>query len=193
MREVSVIDDPATAATVLDDLRSRILKELVEPASAAALAQRLGLPRQKVNYHLRALENHGLATVAEERKHGGLTERLLVASARSYVVSPLALRENAPDPKQTGDALSAQYLIALAARLVNEVGELSQKAQADESRLATLAVDTEISFQSAEDQAAFVNELTQSITSLTAKYHTDGGREYRVVVGSHPIPHEEDS
>ena len=83
MLEVDVIDDPAAATVALEPVRSRLLAELAEPASAATLAARLGIPRQKVNYHLRALEAHGLVRVAETRQWGGLTERLLVASAAS--------------------------------------------------------------------------------------------------------------
>ena len=59
MDEVQVIDDPAAAVVALEPVRSRLLAELAEPASAATLAARLGIPRQKVNYHLRALEAHG--------------------------------------------------------------------------------------------------------------------------------------
>lgn len=186
MLDVSVIEDAGAATVALDDLRSRILAELREPASAAGLAQRLGLPRQKVNYHLRALEDHGLVTVAEERKHGGLTERLLVASAASYVVSPAALGANAPDPARIGDRMSARYLIALAARIVREVGDQVSRAASHEQRLATLAIDTEIGFGSAEDQAAFADELASSVTQLAHKYHHDDGRAYRLVVVSHP-------
>src|SRR5207253_6847855 len=89
--EIHVIDNPAAATVALGPMRSRLLSELVVPASAATLAARVGLARQKVNYHLRALEAHGLVRLAQERKWGGLTERLLVATAASYVVSPSAL------------------------------------------------------------------------------------------------------
>src|SRR5690554_7494300 len=99
MMDVDVIDDPAAAAVALDPLRSRLLSELREPASAAALASRVGLPRQKVNYHLRALESHGLVREAGKRRWGGLTERRLVASASAYVVSPGALGPVAADPE----------------------------------------------------------------------------------------------
>src|SRR5918998_671013 len=102
-----------------DPVRARLLGELAEPRSAAMLAERVGLTRQKVNYHLRTLESHGLVRVAEERRWGGLTERLLVATAASYVVSPGALGEAASDPRR-GDRLSTRYLIALGARLVRE-------------------------------------------------------------------------
>src|SRR6202142_4462353 len=98
MLDLQIIDDPAAATAALGPMRSRLLSELAAPASAATLAARVGLARQKVNYHLHALEAHGLARLAEERKWGGLTERLLVATAASYVLSPSALGSVAVDP-----------------------------------------------------------------------------------------------
>src|SRR5215211_5017435 len=98
MLAVEVIEDPAAAAVALEPVRSRLLSELSEPASAATLATRLGLARQKVNYHLRTLESHQLVRVVEKRQWGGLTERLLVATAASYIVSPQALGPAATDP-----------------------------------------------------------------------------------------------
>src|SRR5712671_2177014 len=55
VRDIAVIEDPAAAEVSLDPVRARLLAELAEPASATMVAARLGLPRQKVNYHLRAL------------------------------------------------------------------------------------------------------------------------------------------
>jgi DNA-binding transcriptional ArsR family regulator len=193
MFAVEVIEDPAAAAAALDPLRARILAELREPASAAALAQRVGLARQKVNYHLRALEAHGLVAVAEERKHGGLTERLLVATAASYVVSPAALGNSAPDPTRVGDRLSARYLVALAARIVREVGALARRAEAEDRRVATLAIDTEIGFATPEDRARFAEELTRTVAQLAARYHHDDGLPHRLVVAAHPVPKKEES
>src|SRR3954467_12940374 len=155
MLDIQVIDDPAAATVALEPMRSRLLSELAAPASAATLAGRVGLARQKVNYHLRALEAHGLVRLAHERRWGGLTERLLVASAASYVVSPSAMGAVAVGPDQEADRLSASYLIALGARAVREVADLIRRATSSGKRLATLAVDTEIRFRSAEDRAAF--------------------------------------
>jgi DNA-binding transcriptional ArsR family regulator len=191
MLDVEVIESPAAAAVALDPLRARILAELREPASAATLAQRLGLARQKVNYHLRALEAHGLLAVAEERLHGGLTERLLVATAASYVVSPAALGSSAPDPARVGDRLSARYLVALAARIVREVGAMASLAEAADRRLPTMAIDTEIGFATPEDRARFAEDLARAVTQLTAKYHHDDGRPHRLVVAAHPVPKED--
>src|SRR3954452_21363368 len=106
MLDIQVIDDPAAATVALEPTRSRLLSELATPASAATLATRVGLARQKVNYHLRALEAHGLVRLAHERRWGGLTERLLVASAASYVVSPSAMGAVAVDPDREVDRLS---------------------------------------------------------------------------------------
>jgi DNA-binding transcriptional ArsR family regulator len=193
MLDLQVIDDPAAAAVALEPVRSRLLAELVQPASAAALASRVGLARQKVNYHLRALEAHGLVRVAETRRWGGLTERLLVASAASYMVSPLAMGAAAADPERRADRLSASYLIALAARIVREVAGLVRGSEDADKRLATLSIDTEIRFRSPADRAAFTHELTQAVTALAARYHDEsapGGRPHRLVVVAHPLPTE---
>jgi DNA-binding transcriptional ArsR family regulator len=189
--DLQVIDDPAAATAALEPMRGRLLSELVVPASAATLATRVGLTRQKVNYYLHGLEAHGLVRLAEERKWGGLTERLLVATAASYVVSPSALGPVAADPNREIDRLSASYLIALGARVVREVGDLVRRAKETGKRLATLAVDTEVRFRSATDRAAFSNELAEAITKLVSKYHDEsapGGRAHRLVVVAHPLP-----
>ncbi len=191
MLEVEVIEDPVVAQVALDPTRSRVLACLVEPASAAALAARLEMPRQKVNYHLRELEKRGLATVAKQRRWGGLTERMLVATASSYVVSPRALGPLAADPDRALDRLSAGYLIALAARVVREVGDLVRRATKTDKRLATLSIDTVIRFRSAAERAAFTQELTSVFTSLASKYHDEeapGGRPHRIVLVGHPLP-----
>jgi DNA-binding transcriptional ArsR family regulator len=192
MLAVEVIDDPAAAVVALDPARSRLLAELAEPASAAALAARLGIPRQKLNYHLRTLEAHGLVRVAETRRWGGLTERLLVATAGSYVVSPGAMGPAAADPGPGVDRLSASYLVALAARVVREVGHLVRRAQETGKRLATLSLDVEIRFRSAADRAAFSRDLAAAVAALAARYHdasAPGGRAHRLVVVAHPLPH----
>ena len=196
MVDVEVIDEPAAAVVALDPVRARLLAELAEPGSAATLANRLGLSRQKVNYHLRTLEEHGLVRLAEERRWGGLTERLLIATATSYVVSPAALGEAATDPAKSQDRLSARYLIAVAARMVREVGLLARRAESGRQRLATLALDSEISFRSAAERAAFTEELTAAVTRLVARYHdasAPGSRAHRLVIAAHPVPDPKDT
>ena len=192
---VAVLDDPAAAVVALDPVRSRLLALLADgPASAAGLAARVDLPRQKVRYHLAALADRGLVVEVGQRRHGGLVERMFAASASSYVVSPAAMGEAGADPARVADRLSASYLIALAARAVREVGGLVKGAEEAGKRLPSLSVDTEIRFRSAEERAAFAEELGAAVRSLAGRYHDEsapGGRWHRLVVLAHPRPRED--
>jgi DNA-binding transcriptional ArsR family regulator len=187
--DVEVIDDPAAAVVALGPVRARLLAELAEPGSASSLAARLGIPRQKLNYHLRALEAHGLVEEVDSRRHGGITEHVFQATAASYVVSPAALGEAASDPGRS-DRLSARYLIALGARVVREVGQLARGADRAGKRLPTLAIDTEVGFRSPAEQAAFADELAAAVTALASRYHDQAGRRHRLVAVVHPVPKE---
>jgi hypothetical protein len=153
----------------------------------------MGLARQKVNYHLRTLELHGLIRVDSQKRWGGLTERRLVATASSYVVCPGALGAVAADPARGMDRMSASYLIALGARVVREVGQLLRRSEELGKRLATLSIDTEVRFRSTEDRAAFSRELAAAVTELVSRYHDEsapGGRRHRLMIGAYPKPEE---
>lgn len=189
MREVHVIDDPAVAEVSLDPVRTGILARLATPSSAAQLATHLGLPRQKVNYHLRTLERHGLVELREERRKGNMTERVMQATAVSYVISPQVLAELQPDPGRAPDRLSASWLLALATKLVRDIGALVTGSSRAGKRLATFGLDAEIRFASAADRAGFTEELMTAVTNLVSKYHDEsapGGRAHRLVVAVHP-------
>jgi DNA-binding transcriptional ArsR family regulator len=189
MLEVAVIDNPAAAEVSLDPVRARLLAELAQPGSASTLAAKVGLGRQKVNYHLHALERHGLVELVEERRKGNTTERVMRATAASYVISPAALAAVAPDPDRSPDRLSALWLLALAARLVREIGELIGRSRRAGRPLATFGMDTEIRFASASDRAAFAAELSDAVEALISKYHDEfaaGGRKHRLIVALHP-------
>ncbi|WP_283137477.1 ArsR/SmtB family transcription factor [Rhizohabitans arisaemae] len=189
MLDVTVIEDPAAAEVSLDPVRARLLAELAEPASATTLAAKVGLPRQKVNYHLKALERHGLVELVEERRKGNCTERVMRATAASYVISPAALAAVEPDPARSPDRLSARWLLAVAARLVRDVGALVTGAAKAQRRLATFTLDGEVRFASAADRAAFAEELSTTVARLVSKYHdasTEGGRDHRLIVAIHP-------
>ena len=193
MHDLDVIDEPATAIVALDETRARILAALAEPGSATSVAAALGLPRQQVNYHLRTLEAHHLVRETETRRWGGLQERLLVASAGAYLVSPVAPGPAGATPERTPERLSARYLLPLAGRVVTEVGAMLRRSRGANTPLATLALDTEIRFRSAAERAAFSDELLTAIATLVARYHDASaphGREYRLLVTAHPLPQQ---
>lgn len=188
-----MIDDPAAAEVSLHPMRRQILAGLAAPGSASTIAAHLGLPRQKVNYHLKVLEQHGLIELVEERRRGNFTERMLQATASAYVISPGTLGQIQPDPGQAPDRLSARWLLAVASRLVRDVGTLLTGAQRARRPLATFAMDGEIRFDSAADRAAFAEELSSAVTELIGKYHaerqprsTTQGKLNRLVIALHP-------
>lgn len=189
MLEVAVIDDAAAAEISLDPVRVQLLAALIEPGSASTLAVGSDLSRQKINYHLRALEKHGLIELVQERQRGNFTERVLQATAASYVISPQAFAAVAPDPDRAPDAFSAWWMLALGSRLIQEVGTLVGGATKAGKPLATFAIDSELTFASAADRAGFAKELAQALAGLVDKYHAApdaGGRRHRLVLALHP-------
>jgi len=173
----------------LDPIRASILDALTEPGSATRVAAAIGSTRQKVNYHLKALEAHGLVELAEERAWGGITERVVRRSARHLVVAPEVVQGAVVDPNEVADRLSAAYLIAVNARTVSEVGAIASHA-ATGTRVPTLTVDTVVGFSSPEDRAAFAGELQSAVAALVARYHHDEGRPHRLTISSYPRPEE---
>lgn len=192
MDDLVVLDDPEVAITVLQPMRASVLAALRTPGSATSVAAQLGVPRQRANYHVRALEAQGLVRPVGQRQRRGLTERLVEATATSYVVSPAALGAVAPEPAHV-DRLSARYVVALAARAVHEVADLIGRADRAGRPLATLAIDADIRFASAAERAAFTDELAAAVTGLAARYHDEsapGGRWHRLAVTAYPRPTE---
>lgn len=186
---VELIHSPSQAAAMLDPIRMQLLDRLREPDSAAGLARKMKLPRQKLNYHLRELEKEGLLELVEERRKGNCIERVLRATARSFVIDPAVLGNLGANPRELQDSFSSSYLIALAAKAIRDVAGLRARAQRAGKRLATFSLQSEVRFASAESRAAFFEELTAAIARLVSKYHDESepsGRQFELVLGSYP-------
>lgn len=193
---LAVVRDAAQAAHLTDPARVALLERLREPGSASSVARDLGLPRQRVNYHLRELEKAGLVEFVEERRRGNCVERLVKATARSYLISPQILGALGRTPEEQRDRFSATYLLAAAARLVQQLSEHLSRAAAANKRVATLTLETDIRFASAADRTAFAEDLSRAVARLAAKYHDEdapGGRTVRLLVGAYPAPAQTDS
>ena len=194
---LTVVRDPAQASALVDPARLALLELLNEPDSASGLARKLKLPRQQVNYHLRELEKRELVEFVEERRKGNCLERVMRATARQYVLSPDVLgRLGAAPALERPDSFSAAWLVGGAARLIRDVGILGLRAARARKRLATLSLETEIRFRTAEERAGFAVELRETIARLAAKYHAEaapGGRTFRCFTGVYPaITKQED-
>jgi DNA-binding transcriptional ArsR family regulator len=198
----ALLDSAPRAAAILHPLRQRILESLAEPDSAAGLARRLHLPRQRLNYHVRELARAGLLRRAGRRRKRNMIEQCYVATARGYALSPELLGRLGADPGTVKDRFSAAYLIALAAQLQAELGRASREAAAQGKRLTTLSINSEFRFESAEQRARFARALEAAVVDVIGRFASpaqreDGsagaGRPYRLILGCYPVPPRSDS
>lgn len=186
---INLVEDTNSASTLLNPIRIKILECLQQPNSASGLARHLNLPRQKLNYHLRELEKKGLIELIEEKRKGNCVERIVRASARSYLINPEALGNLATDPDQIQDQFSSTYLLAVAARTIRDLAILRSRAENAKKRLATFTLQSEVRFGSASELNAFTEELSNTIAKLVAKYHDEkskGGRLFKFIISAYP-------
>lgn len=185
MPAMALLDDADRVRTALSPIRRRLLGELQTPGSASSLAALLDIPRQKIGYHLKALEEAGLIRLVEERRRRGFTERLFAASADAFVLDPDLLAGPAPEAL-TQDRYAADHLIRTAAETVREVGRMRETAEAEGKRLLTFTLDAEIAFAAPGDIERFAARLTEAVAALAAEFNTAGGRPYRLIAATHP-------
>jgi DNA-binding transcriptional ArsR family regulator len=188
VRAVLTIDDADGLQAVSHPLRIRILDALREPDSAAAVARRLGEPRQKVNYHLKELEQAGLVMHTGDRRKGNFVETLYRAAARTLVVSPRAAWGDPRRLEAMAEQLSLENLIGLGERLARDAAVLLDRAAFDGEQIASAAVDAAVGFVDEDDRAAFLNEYLAAVGPLLQKYGAAQGNSYRVAIAVYPEP-----
>ena len=188
-RHLDIIDDPARARVALQPTRLRLLHLLEQPQSAPQVARAIGLPRQRVLYHLRRLEAQGLVEAHDHGSVGRRIDRSYVRTATSYAIAPKTLGGVAVDARTVADAFSSAYLSAVAGRALNDLAALGRAAAARGKRVPTLTLETDIRFATPGDQRRFADELTAAFTTLAAKYHHPeaiSGRTFRVFACGYP-------
>lgn len=189
--DLLIIQGREQAVALLHPERSRLLGGLAEPRSASGLARYLGLPRQRVNYHIRTLEAAGLVHLVAERRVGNCMERVVQRSARSYLISPEVLGALGGGPETVRDRFSSSFLVAALARGIRDVALLRGLADRVRKRFATFSLQTEVGFASARERAAFLDDLGNAVVSLAAQYPVDLAgkrRKFRLLLGFHPTP-----
>lgn len=187
---VRLVSDANQASAMLHPMRRRLLEQLDKPNSAAGLARKLKLPRQKVNYHLRALEQVGLVQLHSTRRKRNCEERLIMRTARAYLISPHAVGPLSDVPPQDRrDRYSWAYLVASAARILSDLTTLRKRADDQDKHLATFTLETEARVASPAQLNAMLTDISNAVARAVAKYHDESQadrRTYRVVLGSYP-------
>lgn len=179
--------DRAAACLLAHPLRTRILALAREPISASDLARRLGLPRQRVNYHVRQLADARFLRPAGEAAKGNMIERQYQASAQAYVLNPAVLNEVAVSAESAGQAGPGQ-LAALCARSLADVIAVAASAEEANVRPRVLAMLEDLHFESAADRTAFLDDLAATVTDLIEQYRAaePTARPFRVLVAAYP-------
>lgn len=200
LQELETVADGARAAALFQHpVRQRIVGLARTPMSATEMAARLGLPRQRVNYHVRQLERARFLEKAEQRVRRNMIEQRYVATARSYVIAPELLGALAPHATAVHDAASAAALFAIASRVQDDLTRVVGEAGAQSKRVATLSLTADIRFSGPEQRAEFTRAIEAAVADIVGRHTSpftkaDGtpgdGRPYRLFFGCHPIPAE---
>jgi DNA-binding transcriptional ArsR family regulator len=185
---IELLNDPDRLRMALSPIRRALLERLRQPSSATRLAAALGLPRQRVNYHLRELERAGLVELVEEIPRRGCVERIMVAGADAFIVDPAVIGEAAA----AQDRYAAAHLVHTAAGVVRDVARMQAGAERRGTRLLTFTIETEVGFAEPEDLERFTEALAESVARTAAQFDAPD-RRYRVVVGGHPAPAKEET
>ncbi len=189
------------AGALLHPLRQRVLSLSKEPASASELARRLGLPRQRVNYHVRKLEAAGFLRPAGRARKGNMIEHKYVATARAYVLSPGLLGPVGADWRDIADTASADYLLALAEQVRSDVGRAAEEAETDGKRIATLSLKSQFRFDSPGQRSEFANAVRTAVVDVIARHSSPNrlengrpgkGKPFRLVLACYPLAAEPD-
>lgn len=188
---ITLLDRADRLRVALSPIRRRLLDRLRAPASATELAAEMDLGRQRVNYHLRALEKAGLVHLVEERQRRGCVERIMAARADAFVVDPAVMgsRGIRAITASAQDRYSAEHLIDAAGDVVCQVARMRTAAEQQGTRLLTFAIDTEVSFATPADLERFTTALAQFVAREAARVHNPAeGRRFRILLGGHPSP-----
>lgn len=190
MAAITYLEEPSEVRAALSPPRRELLTALREPASATQLAAALGLPRQRINYHLRVLEAAGLVELVEERQRRGCVERILRAKPGALVVDPAVMSTDDHQDRFTHlqDQYAAEHLVGVAAGAVRDVARMQAKADESGKRLLTFTIEAEVRFAAPGDVHAFTDELTEAIRGTIARFDTADGKPYRLVTGGYPAP-----
>lgn len=181
-----LVADREGLAAVLDPFRRELLSLLSTPTSATRLAARLGTSRQRVNYHLRALEDAGLVELVEERPRRGSVERMLRRTVDRVVLDPTALETNDDSPAGAGVRGGAMAVVAGAADAVRGVTAAARDADEEGRPLPTATLDGTVRL--AHPRA--MRDLLEDVAAVLARHDTGpgGGLVMRVTTLAWPEP-----
>ncbi|RMD89519.1 MAG: ArsR family transcriptional regulator [Alphaproteobacteria bacterium] len=183
--DLQIITEERAAQAFLDPTRRMLASALRKPQSAAGLAQRFGLPRQRVNYHLRTLESLGMLELAGTRQKRNCTERMLRLTADAYCIDPGLLGELGRPTEPVNDRFGITAVILRLSRALSDIIARKRRAERDGRRFDSLCAEVTLGFRSRDEQQSFMIELQRFLKEKSESYRLDEdrkGRRLRVLV-----------
>jgi DNA-binding transcriptional ArsR family regulator len=198
--EIHCITDRSRAADILHPLRLEILRLAREPVSASELSPRLGLSRQRINYHVRLLFRSGFLRKAGRRRRRNMIEQRYVVSAPAFLLSPELLGSVGADWRRVEDAASAGYLLALNCQMGSDLVRVWRESGRTGKPVPILSLKSQFRFENPEQRERFTRALREAVVRVVTDHtspnlNPDGspapGRAYRLVLGCYPyLPQE---
>jgi hypothetical protein len=145
------------------------------------------MPRQRVNYHVRALEHEGLVRFVEDRRKGNCVERVVQTTAERYLLDPGILGNLGSGRAPARPKLSFSP-DALADSAALTLRELARNAASGSGSAPSLAVEAVIHLGGAEQEREFAKAARDALASLVERYHDPSageGRTFRITLGGH--------
>lgn len=179
--------DPASLTAMSSPIRQQLLEALGEPNSAAELARRYDMSRQRIGYHMRDLEKAGCIGVVGERQQRGLKEKLYQVTPRVYAQAPDA------DLAADQDRFSFARLLNVLGTAIKTLTVIRRQADAAGKRVATLALDAELHFESPAQRKAFTEDLLDAVEAVLRKHERPRSRKtraFRLLLGAYPAASE---
>lgn len=188
--DILTIHERDRAQALLAPLRLELVELAATPISASEAATRLGLPRQRVNYHVRELARHHFLARAGTRKKRNMTEQLYRSVARSFLFAPDLLGPLAAKLPDATSAVSAAELLRLSTTMQSDLIDVMERAGNEGKKIATLSLQSDFAFSTAEQRADFAAALESAIRDVIARHTepvgTPASNPFRLVIGCYP-------
>jgi DNA-binding transcriptional ArsR family regulator len=189
--QIDCVREVQRAATLLLPLRLEILRLAREPASSSDLAARLGLPRQRVNYHVRLLARAGFLRRAGRRRRRNMIEQRYVASAVAFLLSPELLGSVGPDWRRVGNPGSGAYLLAVACQMEADLIRTATAKPGGAEKETALTLKSQFRFVSPAQREQFIAALREAVVGVIARHTSPASdastaKTYRLVLGCYP-------
>lgn len=106
MKDIMVLRELDQIKAIAHPYRIKILSCFEEePATAKQIADRMGEPHAKINYHIKTLQRVGILQLVDERAKSGIVEKYYLPAAKAFIIHKSI--KNADIKKEYGDITHA--------------------------------------------------------------------------------------